>query len=31
VREAVESGAIDAERFASYTTLRDEAEAAPRY
>jgi ribosome biogenesis GTPase len=31
VREAVESGAIDAERFASYTTLREEAEAAPRY
>lgn len=31
VREAMDSGAIDAERFASYITLREEAEAAPRY
>ena len=31
VREAVEQGVVDAGRFDSYRTLREEAEAAPRY
>ncbi|HUF51166.1 MAG TPA: ribosome small subunit-dependent GTPase A [Longimicrobiales bacterium] len=31
VRAAVDSGAIDRERFASYLTLREEAEGAPQY
>jgi ribosome biogenesis GTPase len=31
VRSAVEAGAVDAGRYASYVTLREEAEAAPRY
>lgn len=31
IRDAVEAGAIDAGRFGSYLTLRDEALAAPKY
>lgn len=31
IRDAVQSGSVDRERFASYLTLREEAAAAPRY
>ena len=31
VRSAVDAGEIDAERFASYRTLREEAQGAPKY